>query len=134
MTTQEKQAHTPLPWKYDLEDIRHPCIVGGGKHIAEVGNADMSGDSDAEWEANAELIVTAVNDRASLLSEIARLREALVGVRAWLNEEAADHEELALQARRAGDHLTISQASPIAKVFRRKITEIEAALTSTGDE
>lgn len=72
MNTPNTQAHSPLPWK-----------IGRGNRIesAVPGRiiADMTHRSEfpGMLEADANLIVTAVNAHARLIAENARLREAL---------------------------------------------------------
>jgi hypothetical protein len=55
---------TPRPWRYETAgEVNRPRIYGGilSKLIAEIGNAQPWTDAADEWEANAELIVNAVN-------------------------------------------------------------------------
>lgn len=83
--------HTPTPWftNTDLPYGGKPRIYQGvdgrGKLVCEVGNAEPAYETQDEWEANAALIVTAVNayepNQArieALEAEVERLREEFV--------------------------------------------------------
>ena len=63
-----KHKHTDGPWEAgrDLPFGRKPRVHGGGKLIAEFGNAEA--DCEDEWEANATL-ASAAPDMLEALSE-----------------------------------------------------------------
>lgn len=66
-------GHTPTPWKVCSLPASHnhvACIAAGNWIIADITKC-------LEWEANAAFIVEAVNSHATLLSQNAKLREAL---------------------------------------------------------
>lgn len=74
-------AHTPGPWTVDFEAPhfeldhpgQHPCVHGGGKLIASVGNMEPWVDVWEEWRDNAKLIAKA----PSLLARNSQLEDLL---------------------------------------------------------
>ena len=71
------EKHTPTPWFWMADDdVRKPRIFANGdgadigKLITEVGNAEPWNDALDEWEANAALIVRAVNSHANLVAAL----------------------------------------------------------------
>lgn len=72
--TQTAQKATPRPWGIDAEGFIIPVddqgFDRGGGSIAEV-----TGDTMAEREANAELIVLAANSHEELLAVVKRMRD-----------------------------------------------------------
>jgi len=93
---------TARPWRLATEEIDRPCIQGDLNpasndglpcyQIATIGFchvrwSEFSPDTRERLKADAQLIVTAVNEYDELLAEVGRLREAL--------EELADKAERA---------------------------------------
>lgn len=81
MTSDSLAKATPLPWL--TEDAEHPADIriyseGHRKLIAVIGNAEKPWtDHVEEWQANAELIVAAVNGFDRLTSENRGSKQAL---------------------------------------------------------
>jgi hypothetical protein len=80
-----EQAHSPLPWHVDTTPVNPHTIHFSGGCVAECTLPPLVGESHFTWaghsvyetEANAALIVIAVNAHARLLAENQSLREAL---------------------------------------------------------
>lgn len=69
--------HTKTPWTVD--GLEHPGIVtiyAAEECIASVGNGEPWPEAAPKWKANAELIVSAVNEREAMLECEKALREA----------------------------------------------------------
>lgn len=74
--------HTPLPW-FLQTSVRLASIHGAdGKCVASTGSVYSRGEK--ECNANAELIVTAVNERATLLAERDAALVAVEGIERFL--------------------------------------------------
>jgi hypothetical protein len=75
--------HTPLPWEYRSEDGRHYIAYGLYMIVEDVWGTIEARDEESrkanarEREANAKLIVEAVNSHATLTEENRRLRAEL---------------------------------------------------------
>ena len=86
-TPKNTKTHTPTPWEVSALD--YWSIVGDGKHIADCRVQDertIGRSRDHESEANAELIVRAVNAHEALVSA---LTETLRALRAHIASDAA---------------------------------------------
>jgi hypothetical protein len=94
--------HTPTPWRWNggrsiSADSRH----GFAKIVAtaEWSKADRGALSMAEAEANAALIVAAVNERAGLVARVAELEAALEMMIAMADAKVSPSWEKVKQAR-----------------------------------
>ena len=76
------EQHSPLPWRVTKPGIGDTWVIVApdGRHIADVHTALTSRTYDLPAEANAELIVTAVNEHAELLARAERAEAALVEI------------------------------------------------------
>ena len=68
-----RETHTPTPWTADEGYITGPS----GEPIAVLGPASMFAASTLEREANGDLIVAAVNERAALRDALRSCIDAL---------------------------------------------------------
>jgi hypothetical protein len=91
------QAHTPLPWAYGCPDKKtHYIMVGGHTEIANLPHCRAISESSyaienfSEREANAKLIVTAVNSHAANLARIKELEGILRRVKTAMNDPDDD--------------------------------------------
>jgi hypothetical protein len=105
-----KALWTPGPWRAELDQgqlggeesgFALQRVEGGGKLIAEVGNAEAALDALDEWEANARLIAAAP-EMAERLSARARL----MGL-AWIKLAPADDAMAAALREAATDDLAL---------------------------
>lgn len=110
--------HTPLPW-FLQTSVRLASIHGAdGKCVASTGSGYSRGEK--ECNANAELIVTAVNERATLLAE---RDAALVAV----EEAKEERDRLRLLLSRAHYELDIAEqhfrapAKPMDGLFGSRV-------------
>lgn len=78
--SEDMNEHTPLPWKVYRASNEAGSLLGVGSAETGVGVTDARGGiwqwEDAEGIANANLIITAVNERPTLLARVRELEEA----------------------------------------------------------
>lgn len=108
----KSEGHTPTPWRRDNRRFADYGMVhiSGGHYIVAHALGQMSG-CETEAEANAHLIVTAVNEREALLRCEAALRRALPFI-----DDAEDA------------HSVMSESS-VTDECRSVVTDARAALT-----
>lgn len=118
--------HTPLPW-FLQTSVRLASIHGAdGKCVASTGSVYSRGEK--ECNANAELIVTAVNERATLLAERDAALVAVDGMRKAL-EEADGCFEAAL-AEGWLDAIASGEIETIRDIWNRRLAYTRALFPS----
>lgn len=106
-TQQDEDKATPRPWIWDVRTPRHVSVVG---HIRAPENhmglrfavcTMETGPYQRETvEANAKLIVTAVNERSALQSRVKSLEKALDDILQCFANGSMPHNDI-IQAARA---------------------------------
>jgi hypothetical protein len=76
------EGHAPLPWRIDTRAKAR--VVSGDDDTIATTRCQSS--LQAHHEANAALIVTAVNERPKLLAKLERYEKALARIEKWLGE------------------------------------------------
>lgn len=98
-TTGKKSEHTELPWRAeDSGQFGDYNIIPDGQRLAVAVAVQNGLMLPEEVKANAELIVTAVNERPALLSRLREAEEALE----WISEIATKNYEQDEKLRSVG--------------------------------